>query len=261
MTQDSTTGAEPGGSNPDEFDFASYITGNSTFPTFTHRLYLNQEAGIKLNRAADEYDGLVKRVQEISRVQERASESAARSLVDEASEQLAEELEKAEARLGVLGPVIDRLTEEIRKTALVLHFQTGTAQKLGAVVQQAEKEFHKKNGRKDDSNIEYITAKSQYILASQLAHYCTKLELADGTERDVPSHKDFEVLLSNLISSEMVRLMTKMNEELDASSDWADRVDAGFPGGRTEQDEEPLGSARAAGGEGLDSPSAHDADG
>src|SRR5690606_41492742 len=40
---------------PDTFSLADYIEGKSTFPSFTHTVYLDQESGTKLVQLADEY--------------------------------------------------------------------------------------------------------------------------------------------------------------------------------------------------------------
>jgi len=249
-------GTESGGSNPEDFDFTAYIAGVSSFPEFQHTVYLDQANGIALHAAIEEYDQLAARGREINRLQERMAESATRSLVDEEAEELNKELDAIVAKTTALEPKLAELEEKVRRSAVTLHFRTGTAQKLGQVVQAAEKEFHKKHGRKNTDDIEYITAKSKHILTAQLAAYCTKISLPDGREQDAPDASGFEALLDKLISSESVRLMTTLNKSLDSSGEWADRIDAGFPGGRSEQAEEPLGGAGAADGPGLDAAAA-----
>lgn len=253
-------GSETGGSGPDDFDFTSYIAGVSSFPEFDHTVYLDQANGIALNDAAEEYDRLAQRGNDILKAQEHAANSVARALVDTEAEELSDELDSIRERTAALEPVIKKLEDKVRLSAVTLHFQTGTAHKLGQVVQVAEKEFHKKHGRKNENDIEYITAKSKHILAAQLAAFCTRISLPDGREKDAPTPQGFDALLDKLIASESVRLMTKLNKKLDSSGEWADRIDAGFPGRRAEQAEEPLGGAGSADGPELDAPSDDAAD-
>jgi len=260
MSTTTQNGQETGGSGPDDFDFTAYISGVSSFPTFHHTVYLDQANGIALHEMIEEYDNLANRGREINRLQERLAESPTRSLVDDEAEELNKELDGIIARTSALEPKLAKLEERVRRSALTLHFQTGTAQKLGQVVQVAEKSFHKKHGRKNETDIEYVTAKSKHILTAQLAAYCTKIVLPDGREQDAPDADGFSALLDRLIASESVRLMTTLNKKLDSSGEWADRIDAGFPGRRAEQAEEPLGGAGAPGGSGLEHPADDDAD-
>lgn len=248
MTEQHQGGAADRAADPSVFDFNAYISGTATFPEFEHTVYLDQRSGIDLYELSQEYDKHAERGREIMRIQANMAESSTRSFVDEEAEDLAAELEKIEKVTAELAPKINALERKIRQSALKLVFQGGTAQKLGAVVRQAEKEFHKKHGRKDDTDLEYLTAKSKAILAAQLTAYCTKIVLADGTEQDPPNSVGFMQLLDALISSESVRLMATLNKSLDSSADWAEKVDAGFPGGRDESREEPVAGAGAQDG-------------
>lgn len=252
MTQGTEAGPAPTGPDPATFDFMAYIAGNSTFPEFAHTVYLDQANGIALNEVAAEYDKLASRAKEIQKVQEQIAESSVRSLVDEQAEELTEELRQIEEQCTALEPQVAELEKKIRASSMTLHFQAGTAQKLGQVVRQAEKEYHKKHGKKDENDVEYVTGKSRYVLAAQLTAYCVKVSLPDGRTAPAPDRDGFEKLLDSLITSETVRLMTTLNKSLDASVDWAERIDAGFPGGRDEQGQQPLGGAPAADRPGLD---------
>lgn len=247
--------SESGGSDPSEFDFNAYVAGASSFPKFSHTVFLDQEGGVELHRASSRYDKMVERRSEILDTQERMAESPTRSLVDEAAEELSAELANIERKLAELGPQINDLHARVASSALKLHFQSGTADKLGRVVRQAEKNFHKKHGKKDDSDVEYITARSKALLSAQLAAYCTGITLADGTYQEAPNEVGFNTLLDSLISSESVRLMTTLNQNLDSSADWADKVDAGFPGGRDQQGQESLGDPHPEDSKGLVAPS------
>lgn len=252
MATKNNTVAEPGGSDPSDFDFKAYVAGASSFPKFSHIVYLDQDGGIELDRVSEEYDKLADRGREILQTQERMADSPTRSLVDEEAEELSAELAEIERKCSELEPKIKDLYDRVASSALKLHFQSGTAQKLGQVVRQSEKNFHKKHGKKDDSDVEYVTAKSKAILSGQLSAYCTGITLSDGTFRSAPDEDGFSALLDSIISSESVRLMTTLNKHLDSSSDWADRIDAGFPGGRDKQGSQSLGNSNSEDGKVVD---------
>lgn len=234
MTKHDQAGAADRAVSPSAFDFNAYISGQSTFPQFTHTVFLDQRSGIELHQLSKEYDKHAERGREILQIQSNMSESSTRSFVDSEAEELSDELNEIERVTAELAPQINELEKKIRQSSLKMVFQVGTAQKLGQVVRQAEKEFHKKNGRKEDTDIEYVTSKAKAILVAQLTAYCVKIVLPDGTEQDPPNGEGFTQLLDSLISSESVRLMTTLNNSLDSSSDWAEKIDAGFPGGRDE---------------------------
>ena len=235
-----------GGAGPAAFDFNAYINGTAKFPTFEHTVYLDQESGAKLHVLREEYDKLGDRGREILRIQSAASDSSSRSFVDEEAEALADELEQIEERTAVLAPQINELRRAVQSTALRLCFQSGTAEKFGSVIRQAEREFHKKRGRKDDADLEYLTAKSKAVLAAQLGAYCTGIILSDGTEQETPDAQGFINLLDKLIASEAVRLMDTLTTNLDGNREWADEIDAGFPGGRDDAPGEYLGDSGVA---------------
>jgi hypothetical protein len=240
MSDTIQAGAAAGAADPSVFDFDSYISGVATFPEFQHTVFLDQKSGIELHELASEYDKLADRGREIMRIQSNIADSSTRSLVDEEAEELAAELGDIEEKTAELAPKINELKERIRRTALTLNFQAGTAQKLGSVIRQAEKAFHKKHGRKAEDDIEYVTARSKALLAAQLSAYCTKIILADGREQDPPSDEGFLRLIDSLISSESMRLMLTLNKSLDSSANWAETIDAGFPGGRDEPEAQPV---------------------
>lgn len=240
MTEQHQAESAAGAADPSTFDFDSYISGAATFPEFQHTVYLDQKSGAQLHELRTEYDTLAERGREILQIQARMADSSTRSLVDEEAEELADELGDIEEKTAELAPKINALRDKIVSTALTLNFQAGTAQKLGAVIRQAEKTFHKKHGRKADDDLEYVTARSKAVLAAQLSAYCTKLILADGREQEPPSDEGFLRLIDSLISSESLRLMMTLNKSLDSSADWAEKIDAGFPGGRDEPQEQPV---------------------
>lgn len=256
MAKQNQAGAADRAVDPATFDFNAYLSGTATFPQFHHTVFLDQRSGIELHELSEKYDKHADRGREIMQIQSNISESSTRSFVDSEAEDLVDELAEIERVTAELAPRINELEERIRQSSLKLVFQVGTAQKLGQVVRQAEKEFHKKNGRKEDADVEYITSKSKAILAAQLTAYCIKIVLADGTEQDPPNSEGFIRLLDSLISSESVRLMTTLNKSLDSSADWAEKVDAGFPGGCDEPGRERVASPGTEDGSVLESSSA-----
>lgn len=228
---------------PDTFNFEDYISGKSTFPEFTHTVYLDQASGIALANIVDEYDTLAKRGRSIIRRQGVMAEMSSASLVDEEVEKLAEELDEIESRTAELEKEITDLEEKVKASGLTLVFQVGTAQKLGKVVRRAEKEYNKRHGKGADDDAEYITGKARHVLIAQLVGYCTKIILPNGEEQKPPGEEGFGRLLDSLISSESVRLLTALNRSLDSSGKWAERVDAGFPGGGADVGDGTVGSA------------------
>lgn len=246
---------------PSTFDFDSYISGKSTFPEFSHTVYLDQASGIALANMVDEYDVLAKRGKSIIRRQSVMSEMSSASLVDDEVESLAEELDGIEARTTELEKSIRDLEDKVKDSGLTLVFQVGTAQKLGKVVRRAEREYNKRHGKGADDDPEYITGKARHVLIAQLVGYCKQIILPDGSRKDPPDENGFANLLDSLISSESVRLLIALNKSLDSSSKWADRVDAGFPGGGSDMGDGTLGGPGTEDGEELVGAATHDLSG
>lgn len=236
---------------PDTFNFDDYIAGKSTFPEFSHTVYLDQAAGIALANVVDEYDALAKRGRNIIRRQSVMADMSSVSLVDDEVEKLAEELDGIETRTAELEKEIRILEDKVKASGVTLVFQVGTAHKLGKVVRRAEREYNKRHGKGSDDDVEYVTGKGRHLLIAQLVGYCTKIILPDGNEQKPPGEEGFGKLLDSLISSESVRLLTALNKSLDSSGTWAERVDAGFPGGSDDVGELPVGDAGGENGEGL----------
>jgi hypothetical protein len=239
------------GPTRETFDFAAYVAGKSTFPTFDHTVYLDQHNGVALARAAEEYTKLAERIQEIGRIRAAMAEQAYTPLVSQEAEELADELGEAEERIGELEQRIESLKKTVRESGLTLHLRVGTPQGLGKIVRTAEKQYHEKFGRKADDDPEYLSGKGIYVLAAQLAAYCTGIELPDGREQAAPDREGFLQLLDALISPESARLMQALNDALDSSATWADQIDAGFPGGGADVGGEPVGGLGAEGGPGV----------
>lgn len=246
---------------PDTFDFNEYISGKSTFPEFSHTVYLDQATGIELAQLAEEYEGLADRGKVLQRKLRSLGESSVRSFVDMDREELTDELEEIQGKTSGLEERIQFLEKKVVKSGLTLHFQAGTAQKLGTIVRNAEKEYHKKHGRGADDDLEYLSKKTKYVLVAQLVGYCTKVVLPDGVQQNPPAREGFERLLDSLISSESVRLLETLNKSLDSSQDWAERLDAGFPGGSSDLGDGEVGGSSTEDSESMVGSSPDPADG
>lgn len=232
---------------PDTFDFDDYIAGKSTFPRFSHTVYLDQAAGMELAEVAEEYEKLAKRGRAIIAQQNKMSETPSHSFVDEEAERLADELESIEEKTSSMERTISELEEKVKASGIVLTFQVSTAQKLGKIHRQAEKEYQKLHGKGRDTDVEYVTGKAEHVLLSQLDAFCVEITLHDGTKQKPPGREGFSKLLSSLVPSESMRLMMALSKALDASSDWAKRVDAGFPSGSVDVEEESVDRAGSEG--------------
>lgn len=216
-----TRGLVPG---PDTFNFEDYVVGKSTFPTFKHTVYLDQEAGARLQDLIDESGDLEAK---IKKYENDRSDRLGLSMVDDSTIDVSEVYD----RLKAVSEEMKELEKEIKSTGLTLVFQVSTVDKLTTVVREAEKAFIKKHGRGADDDISHMSLKSRYILMAQLKAYCIKVISSEGIESKPPSEQGFGVLLDRLISSESVRLLQSLNKGLDSGTTWAEKVDAGFPGG------------------------------
>lgn len=249
--------AAPG---PDNFDFDSYIAGRSTFPKFQHTVYLDQQRGIELASAIEEYDRLAGRHSYLDLKRSQALEGGGLGLVDEGFTSMVEEIDEIEGRLKDIEVRIDQLQSEIQQTSITLHLQANTPQKFTSVVRKAEKAYLKKNGKVDDEDIEHVTGKMRNVLIAWLVNYCIGVTTPDGSNHPAPNEASFTSLVDSLIASENLRLFTAVQQGLDASGKWAERIDAGFPGRGADVGGVPVGGAGAEGGSVLESPSAGDAD-
>jgi uncharacterized coiled-coil protein SlyX len=234
---------------PDTFSFDSYIQGKSTFPEFSHTVYLDQAAGAELGEAITSYEESVASLKALRLQQERAMESGALSLADDTLADLAVQIDEEERELEKLDAQMAELTEKIKSTSLTLNFQAGTPQKYGKVIRQAEKEYAKAHGRVDDSDMEHVTGRTRMVLVHQLAAYCVSWTTPDGKTYDAPGKESLAAMTDSLIASETLRLLTALNGGLDASAEWASRIDAGFLGGGADVGSEPVGGSGAEDGE------------
>ena len=233
---------------PDNFDLNKYIAAKSTFPVFDHRVFLDQEAGAELGDLDDHHASVLKKIENYREAQRLHLEGGDLSLADDRLADIAVAIDECEQELERLAPLMSELREKILATSLVLHFKAGTPQKYGKVLRQAEKEYTKAHGKVDENDVEHITGRTRNMLVHQLAAYCVKVETSDGVKHDPLDVEGFGNLVDSLISSETMRLLTEMNKGLDASNDWASRVDAGFPGGGTDVGSEPVGRSGAEDG-------------
>ena len=260
MTHDVTSPGipEPG---PDNFDFEAYLEGVSTFPVFKHTAYLDQKSGAELGDVLDELEELVQETAALSDQIDRRTKSPSNSFVDSTLDGYLAEREAQEERIALLLSMRDTLRDKVIASGITLAFQVKTPEELGTVTREATRNFHKENRKfanaKED-DLDYITARSRYTIAAQIAHFCTGMKLADGREVAPPTQLGADKLVRSLISSETMRLMESVGKGLSASRDWAQQVDAGFPGGSTDVEVVGLDQVGPEGGEVVgDSPADH----
>lgn len=252
MTQDTTVpgSPEPG---PDTFNFEDYLEGISTFPVFDHTAYLDQRSGAELGKVFEEIEGILGEQADLDKRIERRLQQSANSFVDAALDDMQEQRVELEKRLKDLLDQRDVLNEKIKTSALVLTFQVKTPEELGTVSREATRQFHKENTKyhknASEDDLDYMTARSRYMLTAQIAHFCTGMRLSDGRQVPPPTRQGANKLLGSLISSEMMRLMESVSTGLSASQEWASKLDAGFPGRGPDMEDVSLGPDGSEGGE------------
>lgn len=258
--------AEPGNPEPgpDTFSFEDYLEGHSTFPVFEHTAYLDQKSGAELGSVLDDLESLVDRLNLVEKQLHKHAETSSNSFVDSKLDDLNEQKETLNGEIDGLDKQRNDLQGKIIKSGITLVFQVKTPEELGNVTREAARQFRKenpsyKNASEDD--LDYITARSRYMLIAQIAHFCTEMKLPDGRTVPPPTRSGADSLMRKLISSEMLRLMESVGKGLSASRDWANKLDAGFPGGSPDVETVSLGEAPAEDGEILGSYSPDDADG
>lgn len=230
---DSETGKKDGAPlpGPGTFSFEDYVLGNSTFPEFHHTVYIDQATGLRLQHLIEEYEKRADEVKHWNAVADGLRKNVT-DMVSDDLDTLNDNIQAATERLEMIELEMEQAKERIHSTSIKLSFKVSTVDKLTSVVREAERAFIKKHGRGGgDDDINHMAMKSRYILLAQLSAHCTRVTLADGRVNENPTEKDFGILLDRMISSESVRLLQALNKGLDSSSVWADRVDAGFPGG------------------------------
>lgn len=252
---------EPG---PDTFSFEDYLDGVSTFPVFDHTAYLDQRSGAELGKVLDGIEELIDRQTVLDKQIEARTQRPSNSFVDNGLEDMTEEREALDKQLADLLAQRDELTEKIKKSAIVLTFQVKTPEELGTITREAQREFYKvnrqfKNVPEDD--LDHITARSRFMLVAQITHFCSGMTLADGREVPPPTREGANKFLGSLISSEMMRLMESVGTGLSASQEWANKLDAGFPGGSADVEDVRMGPDSIEDGSVLESSADDDADG
>lgn len=262
--QDTTTvpgSPEPG---PDTFDFEAWLEGESTFPVFEHTAYLDQRSGAELGRVEDELEELVLQQQALDKKIEIRGQQSGNAFVDAGLDSMLEDRRELDEQMQKLLDRREELSKAIRSSAITLTFQVKTPEELGTVNRDATRQFHKDHPQfkgADDNNLEYITARSRYTLAAQIAHFCTGMKLhRDGRTVPSPTQKGADALIGRLISSEFMRLMESIANGLSASQDWANKLDAGFPGGGPDVEDLSLDQDGVEGGEVVGASSSDDAD-
>ncbi|MGH8964777.1 MAG: hypothetical protein ACRDXB_05540, partial [Actinomycetes bacterium] len=169
-----------------------------------------------------------------------------------------------EEKIDALSGRVEDLKAKIVKSGITLVFQVKTPEELGTVTREATRTFHKENPQYKDASendLDYITARSRYTLTAQISHFCIELKLPDGRTVPPPSRSGADLLLKKLISSETMRLMESVGTGLSASRDWADKLDAGFPGGSSHLEEIGMGATAVENGEIVVRAPADNADG
>lgn len=260
MTQDTSVpgSPEPG---PDTFDFEAWLDGESTFPVFDHTAYLDQRSGAELGRVLEELEEAISEQAALDKRIELRTQQSSNSFVDATLDSMLDEREALNQRIEELVGRQDVLTEKIKSSALTLSFQVKTPEELGAVTREATRQFHKENkqyAKASEDDLDYITSRSRYLLTAQIAHFCTGMKLPDGRNVPPPTRQGAEKLLGSLISSEMMRLMESVGTGLSASQDWANKLDAGFPGRGSDVEDVRLDQNRPEGGEVVEPAPAHD---
>jgi len=170
-------------------------------------------------------------------------ESGSLSMADDTLSDLAELIDAEERRIESIDLQMTELTDKIKSTSITLNFQAGTPQKYGKVIRQAEKEYLKINGKVHDDDMEHVTARTRHVLVAQLAAYCTSWATPDGQKYEAPTKESMGSMVDSLIASETLRLLTALHRGLDASAEWASRIDAGFPGGGSDVGGESVGDS------------------
>lgn len=251
MTQDTTVpgNPEPG---PDNFSFEDYLEGNSTFPTFEHTAYLDQKSGAELGVIYEDLESLVAKLEETEKEIRKRAETSGNAFVDSVMDGLQEQREELNKEIDRLSAKVDGLKSKIIKSGMTLVFQVKTPEELGTVTREAGRVFHKENPNYKDASendLDYITARTRYTLTAQIAHFCIEVHLPDGRIVPPPNQKGADLLLKKLIASETMRLMESVGNGLSASRDWADKIDAGFPGGGSDVESIGVDQAAAENGE------------
>lgn len=244
MTQEITEPGtpEPG---PDNFSFEDYLEGQSTFPVFEHTAYLDQKSGAELGVLYEELDTLAEQFDAVEKQIRKRTETSSNSFVDAVLDGYHETRNELEEKIKVLTAERDRLQKQIISSGITLVFQVKTPEELGTVTREATRTFHKENPNFKDASendLDYITARSRYTLTAQISHFCIEIHLPDGRTVPPPTRIGADKLLKKLIASETMRLMESVGNGLGASRDWADKLDAGFPGGGADVEEVSVGA-------------------
>lgn len=223
---------EPG---PENFDFEAWLEGEATFPEFEHTAFLDQKSGVELARVEEEIEELVSEQSDLEKRIETRRQEASGAFVDMLLDSMLSEHESLTKHLEMLLKKREELREKIKKSAVTLYFQVKTPEELGTVTREATRQFHAEMGEKfakaSENDMDMVTARSRYTLTAQIAHFCTGMTLhRTGAHVPPPTRQGADSLLRKLISSEVMRLMESIGTGLSASQEWADKIDAGFPG-------------------------------
>jgi hypothetical protein len=226
---------ESEGPTRETFSFEDYIAGISSFPGFSHTVYLDQAKGVEMATLVDRFDEVSTEGRTVAVRLEQMDETQM-GMADDEPYRLTARLEQLNEQGKELARQIEAIEAEVKKSGLTVNFRAGTAQKYGDVLRAAHREFEKVHGKlaKNQDDPDYMAARARAVTVAQLAAYCVSVTLPDGREQAAPDENGFRALLDRLITSEQVRLMGALGKGLDSALKWSAREDAGFPGGGAE---------------------------
>lgn len=239
MTQDTTAPGNPE-SGADSFDFLSWLERKAKFPKFDHTAFLDQEAGAALADVDDELEELAEENERLGALLRRHQENPSGALVDVDMDKHLQRAEEVGRRIDALAERRKELERRVLDSRVRLFFEVKNPEEMGMITRQATREFEERHPEyKDagDDDLDVLTIRSRYVLAAQIAYFCTHMVVIDeetGEPRTVPApnRAGAEAFLGRLITSETMRLMEAIGTKLAANRDWASSLDpdAGFPG-------------------------------
>lgn len=224
---------------PDNFNLDAFIEERSTFPVIKHVVYLDQDAGYQLLKLSEEITQLEEQVADLRRGVEHERENLVLTMAEPAPSQAA--LDAAMARLGSRSKEYVELERAVLDSALLVELQLKDPDQVRQGAETAAKEFYEAKGIPEGTNEEELPQQLQDDLnrevnAVHLAGLCLRItRIKDGVCQPAPiSTATIHRLNDRLALSERVRLAKAVNEVLNMSTKWADRIDAGFRSGSTD---------------------------
>lgn len=220
--------------NRDTFDLDVFIDERSTFPIIEHIVYLDQNSGYRLAELGEEIENLEGTARSL---QQRAREEREDSVLAMGEMTPAERaLENVKDNLEILRSHYVQLEQTVRESALLLELQCEDYSSLGAIQENAVKEFRAKHSipvsqAEDEMPDQLKEKQARFIMASYMAALCIRITRHDGVCQPAPiSPATIEKLQSRLAPNEVRRLDKAFRSVFDVSKQWAESIDAGFPG-------------------------------